>query len=130
MSTPKSSLAKNLGSQPSFVLLCRQCRNVLTDQLVETNDNAFKGFKNPLVAIGRVYADSNEYVVHPDNSIGTRISDDPATSSGCCGEDGANGPNTCCQRCGSLLATEISDCVTELATRFVRSKVLLESATT
>ena len=45
---------------------------------------------------------------------------------GCCGSDGCNGPNRACRKCGTVVATEWSDCWTQAEVRFLPEAVVID----
>lgn len=52
---------------------------------------------------------NSHIVVHLEDLFDLRNHPDPMRHSGCCGEDGSEGPNRICS-CGEAVATVVSDC--------------------
>ena len=70
---------------------------------------------------------NSHIVVHLDDLFDLRNYPDPKRHSGCCGEDGFDGPNRICG-CGEAVATVVSDCWTGYYAHFEPDLVTLDPA--
>ena len=57
-------------------------------------------------------------VIHPADAPDLGVHPDWVRSSGCCGNDGLDGPNRVCPGCGAEVATLVDDCWTRVELRF------------
>jgi hypothetical protein len=67
---------------------------------------------------------NSHIVVHLEDIFDLRPHPDPKRHSGCCGEDGCDGPNRICE-CSAALATVVSDCWTGYYAHFEPDLVTL-----
>lgn len=74
---------------------------------VDPEEVAARGIHAPVHALSDGVAGA--IVVAPGDVRGTRLIPDKS-GSGCCGLDGADGPNMVCEACGLSVATRIDDC--------------------
>lgn len=100
---------------------CRKCEAILTPPLTPVED----AFEPEVVDCENLmprgtYWIAHDFlpehvnshiVVHLEDIFELRRHPDPKRHSGCCGEDGGDGPNRICG-CGEALATVVSDCWT------------------
>lgn len=70
----------------------------------------------------KVYSEAGAVAANPEDIIiGGLVS--AGIDNGCCGSDGLDGPNRACL-CGSMVATQWSDCWTQAEVRFLPHAVL------
>ena len=65
-------------------------------------------------------------LIHLDDRINMKDHPDYRRHNGCCGEDGCDGPNQIC-KCGSEVATVVSDCWTSYYVHFEPDHTILDS---
>ena len=69
----------------------------------------------------KVYSEAGAVAANPEDIIKDGL-DRAGIDNGCCGSDGIDGPNRACV-CGSMVATQWSDCWTQAEVRFLPQAV-------
>ena len=108
-------------------LACAKCGTVLTSKSEWGSHSDYKdapGMAEPSVPQGvlvKLEDGSNTIIANPLDIIEGRMKS-AGSDNGCCGSDGLDGPNRACV-CGSVAATERSDCWTPAEVAFIANSV-------
>ena len=129
-------------------ILCAACGRQLTDQclwghdadydrtcadrmpavpkglLIRLNvEDAVDAFHADGTVERKIYSEAGAVAANPEDIIVGSL-DRAGVDNGCCGSDGLDGPNRACV-CGSMVATQRSDCWTQAEVRFLPQAVRL-----
>ena len=108
-------------------LACAKCGTLLTSKSEWGSRSDYKDapeMAEPSVPRGvlvKLVDDSNTIIANPLDIIEGRLKS-IGSDNGCCGSDGLDGPNRACV-CGSVVATERSDCWTPAEVAFIAGSI-------
>jgi len=86
-----------------------------------SREDAVDVFQGDEIAGRKVYSGAGAIASNPEDILTDSLTSAGADN-GCCGSDGCDGPNRACL-CGSIVATQWSDCWTPAEVRFLPDAV-------
>jgi hypothetical protein len=105
-----------------MVLVCRQCSTQFTldlrpvpfDPRIDAVEEDFLNRGELMQAEKSFYfeTDAGSFIANIADTHHMKLTSDSIRLQGCCGLDGANGPNLQCEVCDTYVATRRSDCWT------------------